>query len=178
MPRKAWVPAVPGGPLEISRWWVGGSGKQPGLGGGWGPGGLRAVVTPSCQPFCLRNNTEGCTRSTNHAPPREQVLTKPEANSSPSETHRQAPQSLGTPRPRGSTVTLEQRESRYQSLCGDDAGTGQTCTRVRQVTQETGKLASGAPRRQQPAIPNPQTLRRDSTRVNTLAVRPFTCPLA
>lgn len=54
MPQKAWVPEVRGDPLEISRWWVGGPGRQRGRGGGRGGGG--AVAAPSCQPYCLHNN--------------------------------------------------------------------------------------------------------------------------
>lgn len=124
--------------------------------GRWaGPWAL-AVAALSCQPYCLPNDAEeGSHQGTNHVSPWERFLAKHEANSSPSKTHRRAPQSLGPLRPCGSTVALEQRESSSESPHGDGAGTSRTWTRVRQVTQDTSELAPGAPRRPQPATPQP-----------------------
>lgn len=160
MPQKAWVPEVRGDPLEISGWWVGGPGRQRGRGGGRGGGG--AVAAPSCQPYCLLT-TRGQHQGTKHVSPWERFLAKHEANSSPSKTHRRAPQSLGPLRPCGSTIALEQRESSSESPHGDGAGTIRTWTRVRQVTQDTSELVPGAPRRPQPATPQPALPRRRHT---------------
>lgn len=124
--------------------------------GRWAGPRAPAVAAPSCQPYCLHNNAEeGSHQGTNHVSPWERFLAKHEANSSPSKTHRRAPQSLGPLRPCGSTVALEQRESSSESPHRDGAGTSRTWTRVRQVTQDTSELAPGAPRRPQPATPHP-----------------------